>query len=71
LLRHILQHGEGINVSTKAVIGSYEQMDYQFKSDETVLSYMKGRSDYDESKIRVSLHSMNFTGNDLKKNVRD
>jgi macrolide transport system ATP-binding/permease protein len=71
LLRHILQHGEGIIISPKAVIGSYEQMGYYFEKDETVMAYMKERSDYDESKIRAVLHAMNFTENDLRKNVRD
>lgn len=69
LLCHILQGGEGITISPKAVIGAYQQMDYQFNKDETVLAYIKEKSDYDESKIRSVLHSMSFTGNDLKKNV--
>lgn len=71
LLRHILQNGEGITMSPKAVIGSYEQMDYQFPKDETVIDFMKNRSDYRESEIRSVLHAMSFTGNDLKKNVRN
>ncbi|TQS75126.1 ABC-F type ribosomal protection protein [Ornithinibacillus gellani] len=70
LLRHILQQGEGIIMSPKAVIGSYQQMDYQFTTDETVISYMKARSDYRESKIRSVLHAMNFHGNDIKKHVQ-
>ena len=70
LLNHILQGGKGLTISPKVVFGVYEQMDYQFNKDETVLAYMKARSDYDEGKIRSSLHSMGFTGNDLKKNVR-
>jgi macrolide transport system ATP-binding/permease protein len=71
LLRHILKQGEGIIISPKAVIGSYEQMGYYFEKDETVMAYMKERSDYDESKIRAVLHAMNFTGNDLRKYVRE
>lgn len=71
LLRHILQRGEGIVISPKAVIGAYEQMDYQFKKNETVLNYMKERSDCDENTIRSVLHSMNFKGNDFIKNVQD
>lgn len=71
LLHHILQNGEGIVLSPKAVIGSYEQLGYQFKKDESVIEYMKERSDFDESKIRAVLQAMNFTGNDLRKNVRD
>lgn len=70
LLRHILERGEGITISPKAVIGSYRQMDYQFSKGETVFNYVKSRSDYDESKIRSILHAMNFNGNDLKKDVR-
>lgn len=71
LLRHILQQGEGIIISPKAVIGYYDQMGYQFEKDETVLAFMKERSDYDESKIRAVLHAMNFTGNDLRKRTGD
>ncbi|KKI93487.1 antibiotic ABC transporter [Bacillus sp. SA1-12] len=71
LLRHIYQKGEGMIISPKAVIGCYEQMSYQFEKDESVLAYIKERSDYDESKIRAALHAMNFIGNDVKKNVRE
>ena len=71
LLRHILQRGEGMIISPKAVMGSYEQMAYQFDKAETVLGYIKERSDYDESTIRTALHAMNFIGNDLRKNVKD
>ncbi|PAE26078.1 Msr family ABC-F type ribosomal protection protein [Bacillus sp. 7894-2] len=70
LLNHILNRGEGITLSPKAVIGAYEQMDYQFDKSRTVLDYMKDKSDYEDSKIRSVLQSMNFTGNDLKKDVR-
>lgn len=69
LLHHILKHGEGITISPKAVIGRYQQMDYRFSKEETVLNFIKNRSDYNESKIRAVLHAMNFTGNDIKKNV--
>src|SRR5690625_3538351 len=71
LLCHIIQRGEGLSISPKAVIGSYEQMDYQFTKDETVLEYMENRSDYPESNIRSSLHSMGFKRDDLTKNVRN
>jgi|SRR5690625_3386908 len=71
LLRHILKYGEGVTISPKAIIGSYEQMDYQFNKDETVLACMKDKSDYEENKIRSAIYSMRFKGNDLKKNVRN
>ncbi len=71
LLRQILIHGEGLTISPKAVIGSYQQMDYQFSKEETVFEFVKNRSDYNESKIRAVLHAMNFTGNDIKKNVQN
>jgi len=35
------------------------------------LEFVKNRSDYGESKIRAVLHAMNFTGNDIKKNVQN
>lgn len=71
LLQHIIKQGEGMVISPKAVIGVYDQMAYQFGKSETVLEYMKQRSDYEESKIRSVLHSMNFTGTDLKKNAQN
>lgn len=69
LLKAIFDRGEGTVLSPKAVIGAYEQMDYQFEKSKTVFEYMKETSDYDESKIRSVLHSMSFTGNDLEKDV--
>lgn len=71
LLQHILRGGEGLTISPKAVFGAYEQLDYQFTKDETVLGFIKDRSDYNENEIRSTLHSMKFTGNDIKKNVRN
>ena len=71
LLHHIIKCGEGITISPKAVIGTYQQMDYQFSKVETVFDFVKNRSDYEESKIRAVLHAMNFTGNDIKKNVQN
>src|SRR5699024_11101218 len=71
LLHHILKRGEGIAISPKAVIGAYQQMDYQFSKEETVFEFVKNRSGYKESKIRAVLHAMNFIGNDVKKNVQN
>src|SRR5699024_9846013 len=71
LLHHILQGGEGLTISPKAVFGVYEQKDYQFTEDESVLGFMKDRSDYEEGTIRAVLHSMDLTRNDLNKSVRE
>lgn len=62
LLRHILNKGEGIVLSPKVVFGVYEQWNYHFEKSENVLTYMKNRSDYDESKIRAVLDNMNLKG---------
>ncbi|MFD2630390.1 Msr family ABC-F type ribosomal protection protein [Oceanobacillus kapialis] len=71
LLQAIVEGKEGIILSPKVEIGFYRQMSYQFEKEETVLAYMKSRSDYQESKIRAVLNAMSFTGNDIKKNVQD
>src|SRR5699024_2182011 len=71
LLHHILQRGEGLTISPKAVFGFYEQMDYQFTGDQSILKYMKEKSDEHESKIRSVLHKMDFKDTDLIKNVRN
>ncbi|WP_051476287.1 hypothetical protein [Heyndrickxia ginsengihumi] len=35
-----------------------------YKNDETVLGFMKSKSEYDESKMRSVPHSMGFTATD-------
>ncbi|HLR66964.1 MAG TPA: ABC-F type ribosomal protection protein [Virgibacillus sp.] len=70
LLHHIAQRAEGLTISPKAVFGMYEQMEYQFTEDKTVLEYMKENSDDHESNIRSVLNKMDFKDTDLKKNVR-
>lgn len=70
LLRHIAENGKGITVSPKAKIGYFQQMCYQFTSDETVLGFLKNRSSYEEEFLRSVLHSMHFVGTDLQKNLK-
>src|SRR5699024_7297818 len=69
LLHQILQRGEGLTISPKAVFGYYEQMDYQLTEDKTVLQYMKEKSDDPESKIRAALSKMDFSDTDVNKKI--
>ncbi len=69
LLKHIANNGEGITISPKAKIGYFHQMSYQFAGEETVLQFLKNRSEYDESLLRSVLHSMQFAGTDLQKKI--
>lgn len=71
LLKYIVERGEGIELSPKVVFGSYRQHDYQFKHGKTVIGFMEEHSEYQESRIRAVLHAMNFTGNDLVKDVSE
>ncbi|MFT9850533.1 Msr family ABC-F type ribosomal protection protein [Aneurinibacillus sp. REN35] len=70
LLHHIANNGEGLIISPKAKIGYFQQMGYQCTSDETVLQFLKNRSEYDEGFLRSVLHSMQFVGTDLLKSVK-
>lgn len=70
LLHHIANNGTGLTISPKAKIGYFQQMSYHFTNDETVLAFMKKRSEYHESLIRSVLHAMQFVGTDIQKNVR-
>lgn len=70
LLHHILNQGEGLTISPKAKLGCYRQMSYQFDSGETVLQFLKNRSEYDEGFLRSVLHSMMFTGTDIQKSLK-
>ena len=45
-------------------------MSYQFTNNETVLQFLRNRTDYDEGFLRSVLHAMQFTGTDIQKNVR-
>ena len=70
LLHHIANNAPEITVSPKAKIGFFQQMSYQFSSDETVLQFIKNRSEYDEGFLRSVLHAMQFTGTDIRKKVK-
>lgn len=71
LLKYLVERGAGLTISPKVVFGMYEQLAYQFRTEETVYDFIANRSDERESTIRALLHAMQFTGNDLKKSVRD
>ena len=71
LLKQIVDNTNGLTISPKANIGFFHQMSYQFRQDDTVLRFVKNRSDYDEGFLRTVLHSMQFAGTDLQKSVRD
>ncbi|MEL3961211.1 ABC-F type ribosomal protection protein [Lysinibacillus endophyticus] len=70
LLTHIADKDPNLIISPKAVIGYFKQMSYQFTTDETVLQFVKNRSQYDEGFLRTVLHSMQFVGTDLQKSVK-
>ncbi|MFJ7935805.1 Msr family ABC-F type ribosomal protection protein [Sporosarcina sp. NPDC096371] len=70
LLQHIANGGAGLTISPKAKIGYFHQMSYQFTTDETVLEFVKNRSDYDEGLLRSVLHAMQFAGTDIQKRVK-
>jgi len=70
LLHHIARGGADLTISPKAIMGYFRQMSYQFSSDETVLQFVKNRSEYDEGFLRSVLHSMQFTGTDILKSVK-
>lgn len=70
LLRQIANMDSGLTISPKAKIGYFRQMIYQFTSDETVLHFLKNRSEYDEAFLRSVLHSMQFVGTDIQKSVQ-
>ncbi len=68
-LLHYIMNGSELIISPKAKFGYFHQMSYQFTTDETVLQFLKNRSDYEEGFLRSVLHSMLFAGTDLQKNV--
>ncbi|HLU22792.1 MAG TPA: ABC-F type ribosomal protection protein [Bacillaceae bacterium] len=69
LLHYIAEQGLNLTISPKAKIGYFRQMSYQFTSEETVIDFLKIRSDYEEGFLRSVLHSMQFIGTDIQKKV--
>lgn len=69
MLLHHIMNGSELIISPKAKFGYFHQMSYQFTTDETVLQFLKNRSDYEEGFLRSVLHSMLFAGTDLQKSV--
>ncbi|PQP81243.1 ABC-F type ribosomal protection protein [Paenibacillus sp. PCH8] len=69
LLNHVFHGRDQITMSPKAKLGYFQQMSYRFTTKETVLQFLKNRSEHEESELRSALHAMQFTGNDLLKNV--
>lgn len=70
LLNYIANKGDTLILSPKIKIGCFRQMSYQFTTEETVLQFMKNRSEYSEVFLRSVLHSMQFMGTDLQKSVK-
>jgi len=70
LLHHIANEGVNLIISPKAKMGYFRQMSYQFKTNETVLQYVKKRTAYDEGFLRNVLYAMQFVGTDLQRNVK-
>jgi len=70
LLQSIASGTSELTISPKAKIGYFRQMSYQFEEDETVLEFVKSRSEYDEEFLRSVLHSMQFVGTDIFKSVK-
>ncbi|MHA6252502.1 Msr family ABC-F type ribosomal protection protein [Oceanobacillus sp. CAU 1775] len=71
LLHHIQKGGDGLSLSPKVKFGFYDQMSYQFISDETIIQYMRKKFDQPEGFLRSVLHRMLFTGTDLKKQLNN
>ncbi|SEH67627.1 macrolide transport system ATP-binding/permease protein [Halobacillus karajensis] len=69
LFQHIFNRGAGLTISPKAEFGYFRQKSYQFTSDESVIQFLKKRSEYKEGFLRSVLHSMMFVGTDIQKSV--
>ncbi|WP_026906433.1 Msr family ABC-F type ribosomal protection protein [Paucisalibacillus globulus] len=71
LLHYIAEAGESLILSPKVKIGFFKQTAYRFSTDETVLSFLKNRSQHNEGFLRIVLTKMQFLGTDQQKNVKD
>lgn len=68
-LQQIASKAEDFTISPKVKIGYFQQKSYEFSKDETLLDFLKNRSDDNEGMLRTVLHAMQFTGTDLNKSV--
>lgn len=70
LLQYILSEEEGIVLSPKARITTYQQFAYKFTQTETILDYLLAKSDYSETIIRSILTHLGFAHHDMTKSLR-
>lgn len=69
LLKAIIHREKGIRVSSKAVFGIYEQMEYCFTSKEPLLQFLAKETELSEAILRSMLHNLGFSQNDLAKSM--
>lgn len=69
LLRHILQQKNGVKLSPKVTFAVYEQRDYHYVEDLTVLQYLMRQTEYPESLIRSMLHHLSFSPEAIQQSV--
>lgn len=69
LLQHIVQRGDALDISPKVTFGYFQQLSYQRNINETVLEFLQKRTEYEDGFLRSVLHSMYFSGNDLRKKL--
>lgn len=69
LLKYILNHGEGIILSPKVVFQTYQQMDYKFSQENSVLDYLLKQTEYPENTVRAILNNLGFTQTEISKTL--
>jgi len=70
LLKAILSKEDGIILSPKVQILTYEQMDYKLVEDTSVLKFLMNRTEFPESLVRSILHNLGFIQDELGKSLK-
>lgn len=69
LLESILYREEGIDISPKVIMSSYNQLEYNINSNKNILEYIKAQTDFNEDLIRSILKKLDFSILDFKKKI--
>lgn len=71
LLQHIIENNEGITLSPKVKLSTYNQMDYKCIEKKSVIDYLMNETEYQESFIRAILNNLGFDQNAINKCTMD
>lgn len=71
LLTEIINRNDALEISPKVNIATYEQMDYKFDDDISVINYLLNHTEFEEPMVRSILSRIGFTQPEVMKPLNE